>query len=131
AEQVVAYCSAQKAALGLLPSGKRIVFERFFDETGGMQLVVHAPFGAAITKAWGFAMRKRFCRSFDFELQATADDDGFILSLGPQHSFPIESLFPFLNPQNVQGLLEQAILTVPAFQVRWRWNVTRALLVHR
>ncbi len=131
ARQAVAYCTAQKAALGLLPSGNRIVFERFFDETGGMQLVVHAPFGAAITKAWGFAMRKRFCRSFDFELQATADDDGFILSLGPQHSFPIESLFPFLTPQNVQGLLEQAILTVPAFQVRWRWNVTRALLVHR
>ena len=96
-----------------------------------MQLVVHAPFGAAINKAWGFSMRKRFCRSFDFELQATADDDGFILSLGPQHSFPIESLFPFLTPENVQGLLEQAVLTVPAFQVRWRWNVTRALLVHR
>ncbi|MBD3674041.1 MAG: DEAD/DEAH box helicase [Planctomycetaceae bacterium] len=131
AEQVIHYCNAQKAALGLIPSGKRIVFERFFDETGGMQLVVHAPFGMAITKAWGFSMRKRFCRSFDFELQATADDDGFILSLGPQHSFPIESLFPFLTPDNVQGLLEQAVLTVPAFQVRWRWNVTRALLVHR
>lgn len=131
AEQVVAYAMAQYAAIGLLPSAKRIVFERFFDETGGMQLVVHAPFGAAINKAWGFSMRKRFCRSFDFELQATADDDGFILSLGPQHSFPIESLFPFLTPENVQGLLEQAVLTVPAFQVRWRWNVTRALLVHR
>jgi ATP-dependent Lhr-like helicase len=131
AAQIVHYCNAQKAALGLVPSGRRIVFERFFDETGGMQLVVHAPFGMAITKAWGFAMRKRFCRSFDFELQATADDDGFILSLGPQHSFPIESLFPFLTPENVQGLLEQAVLTVPAFQVRWRWNVTRALLVHR
>jgi len=131
AAQIVHYCNAQKAALGLVPSGRRIVFERFFDETGGMQLVVHAPFGMAITKAWGFAMRKRFCRSFDFDLQATADDDGFILSLGPQHSFPIESLFPFLTPENVQGLLEQAVLTVPAFQVRWRWNVTRALLVHR
>jgi len=131
AAQIVHYCNAQKAALGLVPSGNRIVFERFFDETGGMQLVVHAPFGMGITKAWGFAMRKRFCRSFDFELQATADDDGFILSLGPQHSFPIESLFPFLTPENVQGLLEQAVLTVPAFQVRWRWNVTRALLVHR
>ena len=94
AAQIVHYCNAQKAALGLVPSGNRIVFERFFDETGGMQLVVHAPFGMGITKAWGFAMRKRFCRSFDFELQATADDDGFILSLGPQHSFPIESLFP-------------------------------------
>ncbi|MDB4786702.1 DEAD/DEAH box helicase [Planctomycetaceae bacterium] len=131
AAQIAHYFHAQKSALGLIPSGNRIVFERFFDETGGMQLVVHAPFGMAVTKAWGFAMRKRFCRSFDFELQATADDDGFILSLGPQHSFPIESLFPFLTPENVKGLLEQAVLTVPAFQVRWRWNVTRALLVHR
>ena len=96
-----------------------------------MQLVVHAPFGAAINRAWGFSMRKRFCVSFDFELQATADDDGFILSLGPQHSFPIESLFPMLTSQNAQGLLEQAVLTNPIFQVRWRWNVTRALQVDR
>ena len=84
---------AEKAAIGLLPSCRRVVFERFFDETGGMQLVVHAPFGGAVNRAWGLAMRKRFCRSFDFELQATADDDGFLLSLGPQHSFPLESLF--------------------------------------
>ena len=87
----------QKAAIGLVPSQRRIVFERFFDETGGMQMVVHAPFGARINKAWGLAMRKRFCRSFDFELQATADDDGFVLSLGPQHSFPLESMFGMLN----------------------------------
>lgn len=131
ASQAVTYAMAQKAAVGLLPSQKRVVYERFFDETGGMQLVVHAPFGAAINRAWGFAMRKRFCRSFDFELQATADDDGFILSLGPQHSFPIESLFPMLTAANAQGLLEQALLTAPVFQIRWRWNVTRSLLVMR
>ena len=131
AEQIVGYIAAQKAAVGVVPTQKTILFERFFDETGGMQLVVHAPFGAGICKAWGFAMRKRFCRSFDFELQATADDDGFILSLGPQHSFPIESLFPMLTSGNAYKLLEQAILQVPMFQLRWRWNVTRSLLVAR
>lgn len=131
AHQMVEYFRAQKGAIGLLPSQNRIVFERFFDESGGMQLVIHAPFGARIAKAWGLAMRKRFCRSFDFELQATADDDGLILSLGPQHSFPLESMFPMLNAQNVDKLLEQALLYVPTFQTRWRWNVTRALLVSR
>jgi len=131
ARQAVEYAAAQKAAIGLLPTQKRVVFERFFDESGGMQLVVHAPFGGAINRAWGLAMRKRFCRSFDFELQATADDDGFILSLGPQHSFPIESLFPMLTRANCRSLLEQAVLAVPMFQLRWRWNVTRALLVLR
>jgi ATP-dependent Lhr-like helicase len=113
AEQAVAYAAAQKSAVGLLPTCRRVMFERFFDESGGMQLVVHAPFGAAINRAWGLAMRKRFCRSFDFELQATADDDGFILSLGPQHSFPIESLFPMLTQRNVPALLEQAVADVP------------------
>lgn len=131
AQQMVTYVTAQQAAIGLVPTQNRVIFERFFDETGGMQLVVHAPFGARINRAWGLAMRKRFCRSFDFELQATADDDGFILSLGPQHSFPIESLFPMLRADNVQNLLEQAILAVPMFQLRWRWNATRALLVAR
>jgi ATP-dependent Lhr-like helicase len=131
ARQAVAHAYAEKAAIGLLPSCRRVVFERFFDETGGMQLVVHAPFGGAINRAWGLAMRKRFCRSFDFELQATADDDGFLLSLGPQHSFPIESLFPMVTADNVRGLCEQAILRIPMFLVRWRWNVTRALLVLR
>jgi ATP-dependent Lhr-like helicase len=129
--QVATYVAAQHAAIGLVPTQRRVVFERFFDETGGMQLVVHAPFGAGIARAWAFAMRKRFCRSFDFELQATADDDGFILSLGPQHSFPIESLFPMLRTDNARNLLEQSVLYVPMFKVRWRWNVTRALLVLR
>jgi ATP-dependent helicase Lhr and Lhr-like helicase len=131
ARQIVAYAAAQKAALGLLPTCRRIVFERFFDETGGMQLVVHAPFGGAVNRAWGFAMRKCFCRTFDFELQATADDDGYMLSIGPQHSFPIESLFPVVKPDNLRELLQQAVLRIPMFQVRWRWNVTRALQVLR
>eukprot|EP00913_Durusdinium_trenchii_P005682 g5300.t1 len=131
AGQIVEYAAAQRAAIGLLPTQKQVVFERFFDETGGMQIVVHAPFGGEINRAWGLAMRKRFCRSYDFELQATADDEGFILSIGPQHSFPLESLFPMLTARNAGGLLEQAVLAAPMFQMRWRWNVTRALLVLR
>ena len=131
AEQALTYVAAQQAAIGTLPTQTEVVFERFFDESGGMQLVVHAPFGGRINRAWGLAMRKRFCRSFDFELQASADDDGFILSLGPQHSFPIESLFSMLTPDNVRTLLEQALLAVPMFHLRWRWNVTRALIVQR
>jgi len=131
ARQVVEYVTAQRAAIGIVPSQRRVVFERFFDESGGMQMVIHAPFGSRITRAWGLAMRKRFCRSFDFELQASADDDGIVLSLGPQHSFPLESMFGMLNPRNLQPLLEQALLAVPTFQTRWRWNVTRALLVMR
>ncbi|WP_437205251.1 DEAD/DEAH box helicase [Planctomicrobium sp. SH664] len=131
AVQTVVYLAAQRAALGLVPTQNRVVFERFFDESGGMQLVVHAPFGGRINRGWGLAFRKRFCRSFDFELQATADDDGFILSLGPQHSFPIESLFPMMRTDNVRNLLEQALLVVPMFHLRWRWNVTRSLFVAR
>ncbi len=130
-KQIIEYVQAEKAALGLIPTQKRIVFERFFDESGGMQLVIHAPFGGDINRAWGYTMRKRFCRSYNFELQATADDNGIILSLGPQHSFPLESLFTMLNTRNVQQLSEQAILDHPMFHVRWRWNVTRALLVSR
>ena len=131
AEQALTYVAAQKAAVGIVPTQRRVIFERFFDESGGMQLVVHAPFGGRINRAWGLAMRKRFCRSFDFELQASADDDGFILSLGPQHSFPIESLFSMLTPDNARTLLEQALLAVPMFHLRWRWNITRALIVQR
>ncbi|HUY34424.1 MAG TPA: DEAD/DEAH box helicase [Pirellulales bacterium] len=131
AEQASDYVAAQQAAIGLVPTQRKVVFERFFDESGGMQLVIHAPFGARINRAWGLALRKRFCRSFDFELQASADDDGIVLSLGPQHSFPIEQLFRMLNRENARNLLEQALLAVPMFQVRWRWNVTRALVVPR
>jgi ATP-dependent Lhr-like helicase len=131
ATQAVRYVAAQKAAVGMVPTGDHILFERFFDESGGMQLVIHAPLGSRINKAWGLALRKRFCRSFDFELQAAADDNGVVLSLGPQHSFAIDSLFGMLTAQNGQELLEQAVLAVPMFQVRWRWNVTRALGVLR
>jgi len=131
AHQTVEYARAQLAAIGLLPSQQRVVFERFFDESGGMQMVIHAPFGMRLTRAWGLAMRKRFCRSFDFELQASADDDGIVLSLGPQHSFPLESMFGMLTPRNIQEMFEQAVLAVPIFQNRWRWNATRALQVLR
>ncbi|GIX04114.1 MAG: ATP-dependent DNA helicase [Planctomycetaceae bacterium] len=131
AEQLLRYIQAQGQALGVVPTQQQVVFERFFDESGGMQLVIHAPFGSAINRAWGYALRKRFCRSFDFELQASADDDGIVLSLGPQHSFPLESLFSMLTSRNARGLLEQAILVQPPFHLRWRWNVTRALLVPR
>jgi ATP-dependent Lhr-like helicase len=131
AKQAASYVAAQKAAFGLVPTCDRIVFERFFDEMGGMQLVIHAPFGARINRAWGLAMRKRFCRSFDFELQAAADDNGIVLSLGPQHSFPIDDLFGMLNPENCEHMLTQALLAVPIFQTRFRWNATRALMVLR
>ncbi len=131
AEQAVRYVAAQQAAVGRVPTGTDVVFERFFDESGGMQLVIHAPLGARINKAWGLALRKRFCRSFDFELQAAADDNGVLLSIGPQHSFPINSLFGMLNSQNGRDLLEQAVIAAPMFGVRWRWNVTRSLAVLR
>jgi ATP-dependent Lhr-like helicase len=130
-EQAAAYLVLQKLALGLLPTQRRIVYERFFDETGGMQLVVHAPFGSRINRAWGLAFRKRFCRGFDFELQAAASNNGLLLSVGPNQSFPLETLFKMLNPQNCRSILVQALLDVPMFEIRWRWNVTRALAVLR
>lgn len=131
AEQAIRYVAAQRAALGVVPTCNEVVFERFFDESGGMQLIIHAPMGARINRAWGLAMRKRFCRSFDFELQAAADDNGVLLSIGPQHSFAIESLFGMLHAGNAQELLEQAVFAVPMFGIRWRWNATRALAVLR
>ena len=131
AQQAARYVAAQKAAIGVVPTKDQIVFERFFDESGGMQLVVHAPLGSRINRAWGLALRKRFCRSFDFELQAAADDNGVLLSIGPQHSFPIESLFKMLYPGNAKYLLEQAVVAAPLFGVRWRWNITRSLAVLR
>jgi ATP-dependent Lhr-like helicase len=131
ARQAVTYIAAQQAAIGLVPTQKQIVFERFFDESGGMQLVIHAPFGGRINRAWGLALRKRFCRSFDFELQAAANDNGIVLSLGPQHSFPIDQMFQMLRPDNGEHLLTQALLAVPMFGTRWRWNSTRALAVLR
>jgi ATP-dependent Lhr-like helicase len=131
AEQAIDYVQGGKAALGALPTVTHIVAERFFDEGGGMQLVVHAPFGARINRAWGLALRKRFCRSFNFELQAAATDNGINISLGEQHSFPLDIVFGFVKPETVEYLLTQALLAAPMFTARWRWNVSRALAVLR
>jgi ATP-dependent Lhr-like helicase len=131
AEQVVAYLAASRVALGALPTSERIVVERFFDDTGGMQLVVHAPFGGRVNRAFGLAVRKRICRSFDFELQAAANDDAIVLSLGPQHSFPLDSFRRMLSSQALSEALSQAVLASPMFTARWRWNLGRALAVLR
>ena len=131
ARQAAAYVAETKAALGAIPTQRTIVAERFFDESGGMQLVLHAPFGGRITRAWGLALRKRFCLAFDFELQAAATDDGLVLSLGEQHSFPLESVFGMVRLPTLEGDLVQALLAAPMFGNRWRWNVTRALAVLR
>jgi ATP-dependent Lhr-like helicase len=131
AAQAVDYATAQRNATGFLPSHTRILFERFFDETGGMQVVIHSPFGDRINRAWGLALRKRFCRTFDFELQASADDNGIVLSLGQQHSFPLADLAGMITPASGRHLLEQAVLAVPFFSSRWRWNTTRALAIRR
>jgi ATP-dependent Lhr-like helicase len=131
AEQAVEYVLAGRAALGVMPTSTRVVAERFFDEGGGMQLVIHAPFGSRINRAWGLALRKRFCRSFNFELQAAATDNGILISLGEQHSFPLEIVFEFLRPANVKEVLTQALLPAPMFTARWRWNATRALAIPR
>ncbi|MGH9486928.1 MAG: DEAD/DEAH box helicase [Terriglobales bacterium] len=131
ARQAAAYLNESRAALGRIPSQQHVIAERFFDDGGGMQLVIHAPFGSAINKAWGMALRKRFCRGFDFELQAAASDNGLSLALSEQHSFPLETIFQFLRAATVQDVLEQAVLQAPIFQTRWRWNVSRALALLR
>jgi ATP-dependent Lhr-like helicase len=131
AEQACDYVVACKAMLGAIPSHSTVVAERFFDEAGGMQLVLHAPFGARINRAWGLALRKRFCRSFNFELQAAATDNGIVISLSEHHSFPLEIVFGFLKCATVEDVLTQALLAAPMFTARWRWNVTRALAVLR
>ncbi|PYK97632.1 MAG: ATP-dependent DNA helicase [Verrucomicrobia bacterium] len=129
--QLADYFTAAYRALGVIPSQQKIVMERFFDESGGMQLVIHAPFGIRLNRAWGLALRKRFCRSFNFELQAAATDDAIVLSLGTQHSFPLEEVFRYLNSKTVRELLVQALLDAPMFPIRWRWNATRALALPR
>ena len=131
AEQLLDYVRETLAVLGTVPTRKRIIAERFFDEAGGMQLVLHAPFGGAINRAWGLGLRKRFCVSFDFELQAAATDDGVVLSLGQQHSFPLESTFSFLRSGNALSSLEQAVLRAPVFGTRFRWNASCALALLR
>src|SRR5437764_11902097 len=131
ARQVSSYFAGAYHALGVIPSQEKLVIERFFDESGGMQLVIHSPFGSRINRAWGLALRKRFCRSFNFELQAAATDDAIVLSLGPQHSFPLEEVFRYLHSNSVREVLVQALLDAPMFPIRWRWNATRALALPR
>jgi ATP-dependent Lhr-like helicase len=131
ADQVVSYLAEGRRALGVIPSQDTLVLERFFDESGGMQLVLHAPFGSRINKAWGLALRKRFCRQFNFELQAAATEDAVMLSLGPQHSFPLSDVFRYLHPETTRDVLVQAFLDAPVFKTRWRWNTTISLAVPR
>ena len=131
AEQAIAYVQSGTRALGTLPASAHVVAERFFDEGGGMQFVLHAPFGARVNRAWGLALRKRFCRTFNFELQAAATDNGIVLSLGEQHSFPLDIVFEFLRPETVEDVLTQALLDAPMFTARWRWNASRALAILR
>jgi ATP-dependent Lhr-like helicase len=131
ARAIVDYLAAARRELGVLPSRSEIVFERFFDEAGGMQLVLHAPFGARVNRAYGLALRKRFCVTFDFELQAAASDDALVLSLGPQHSFPLDSAPALVRSPGARAALEQAVLVSPMFTSRWRWNLNRALAVLR
>ncbi len=131
AAMIVDYVAAGRAVLGTLPTVDQLVIERFFDDTGGMQLVIHSPYGGRINRAFGLALRKKFCRTFDFELQAAASDDAIVLSLGPHHSFPLEEVARYVNSRTVEETLIQAFLDAPMFISRWRWNLNRALLVLR
>jgi len=131
AEQLIQYTLEGRTVLGDVPTQTTIIAERFFDEGGGMQLIIHAPFGGRINKAWGLALRKRFCRGFNFELQAAATDNGLNIALAEQHSFPLADVFQFLHSETMQPILEQAALASPIFQTRWRWDATRALALLR
>ena len=131
AEQMVEYLGEAQDSLQVMPSDTDVVFERFFDEAGGQQLIVHAPFGSGVNRAWGLALRKRFCVRFDFELQAAANEEGILLSLGPTQSFPIEEAFEYLKADNAEQSLRQAVLYAPFWNTRWRWAATRALAVPR
>ncbi|MGE5231573.1 MAG: ATP-dependent DNA helicase, partial [Deltaproteobacteria bacterium] len=131
AAQLVDYLAEARRLLGTLPTQQTLVTERFFDESGGMQLVIHSPYGSRVNRAWGLALRKRFCRQFNFELQAAATEDGLLLSLGPQHSFPLETVFRFLHPETARDILIQALLDAPMFGTRWRWAATIALAIPR
>ena len=131
AQQLTLYLGASRAALGVLPSERRIVFERFFDEVGDTHLVIHSPYGSRINKAWGLALRKRMCRKFNFELQASALEDSIVLSLGPTHSFALDEVRHYLKAATARDILVQALLDAPMFGTRWRWNATAALAVRR
>jgi ATP-dependent Lhr-like helicase len=131
AEAAVAYIERQQAAVGLVPSDQILLAERFFDGLGGTQIVLHAPFGMPVNRAWGLALSKRLCRRFNFEIQSAATDDAILLSFGPRHSFPLEAVFHFLSPETVEEVLVQAVLTAPLFEARFRQAAVRALLILR
>jgi ATP-dependent helicase Lhr and Lhr-like helicase len=131
ASQVVEYLHAGMAALGAMPTRDTIIMERFFDEVGDMHVVIHSPFGSRINRGWGLALRKRFCKSFNFELQAAANEDSIVISLGSVHSFPLDEVFRYLQTTTVRDVLVQALLDSPMFEVRWRWNATRSLAIQR
>ncbi len=131
AAQVVAYLAATQAALGRIPTQKDIVFERFFDETGDQHLVIHSPYGSRVNRAWGLGLRKRFCRQFNFELQAAALEDSIVISLGATHSFPLEDATRFVHSNSIKDSVTQAMLPAPMFPTHWRWNATIALAVRR
>ena len=131
AQQLADYMAGAKAALGVLPTQDTIVFERFFDESGGTQLVIHTPWGSRINRAWGLALRKRFCRQFNFELQAAATEDAIVLSLSTSHSFPLEEVARYLHSNTAEHVLVQALLDAPLFPARWRWNAVTALALPR
>ena len=131
AQQIVDYLGGAKAAFGMLPTQAVLAMERFFDESGGTQLIIHTPFGSRLNRAWGLALRKRFCRKFNFELQAAATEDAIILSLSTSHSFPLDEVARYLHSNNVREVLTQALLDAPMFGVRWRWNATTSLALPR
>ncbi|MEO7050357.1 MAG: DEAD/DEAH box helicase [Rhodanobacter sp.] len=131
ATQLIDYMAQTKAALGVLPSQRTLVLERFFDESGGTQLVLHTPWGSRINRAWGLALRKRFCRQFNFELQAAATEDAIVLSLSTSHSFPLEEVAHYLHSHSAEHVLTQALLDAPLFPARWRWNAVTALALPR
>ncbi len=131
ADQLLEYITSSALALGVMPTQKTLVLERFFDTAGDMHVVLHSPFGSRMNRAWGLSLRKRFCRKFNFELQAAATEDAIILSLGGTHSFALEEVFQYLRAQSVREILIQAMLVAPMFQVRWRWNASRSLALPR
>ncbi len=131
ATMIVDYLAVGRAALGVMPTQQCLVIERFFDDTGGMQLVLHSPYGGRVNRGLGLALRKKFCRTFNFELQAAANDDAVVLSLGPHHSFALDEVPRYVSSRTVRDTLEHAILDSPMFQARWRWNLNRALMVLR
>ncbi len=130
-EQLSEYIRSGSESLGATPTRDCLVLERFFDDSGGQQLVLHSPFGSRINRAFGLALRKKFCTGFGYELQAAANEEALVISLGPMHSFPLDDVWKFLHPASARDVLEQALLPAPMFQTRWRWNVSRSLLVER